>query len=284
MSGLKSGQRVAGSSKVEVAAERLPAPHPIRGRVLHRQKHGFAVGREAGAAQLGSDRHAEEQLRKPARLALRRYSVEAVGFAGLRPRAALVGGNPKAAHGVNGTVVGRGEPAVGAGLRVPQRADLRNARVAALDEHIPFERRCRVVAVGRRHLDDVAELVLRARVGLVDVLRAAALVVGEHDVDLARAGSGLHILGTIHARGLERIGGQSRVDQDLRLRGEAVPGVSGPCPNTRGSHWTLPSVIEAGHRERTLRQQAHVVRLVALAERLLGDEAIDVVECASSPE
>ena len=37
-------------------------------------------------------------------------------------------------------------------------------------------------------------------------------------------------------------------------------------------------VVEAGHRQRALRQQAHVVRLVARPVGVLGDEAIDVVE------
>ena len=98
-----------------------------------------------------------------------------------------------------------------------------------------------MVGVGRHHLDDVAELVLRPRVGLVDLLGPAPLVVGEEDEYLAGGRMRLHVLGPIHARRLEEIGGEPRVDHHVGLRLETVGRREGPSPNTSGSHLTLPS-------------------------------------------
>ena len=60
-----------------------------------------------------------------------------------------------------------------------RRADFGDRRIAALDQDRPRRTVRRVIAVGRRHLDDMAELVVGARIGGVDLLCRALVVVGQ---------------------------------------------------------------------------------------------------------
>ena len=78
-----------------------------------------------------------------------------------------------------------------------------------------------VVAVGLGQLDDVAPVVARARVGLVDAgvaLGAAVRVVGQRDVHLAGHRVDLDVLGAVHLGRAERVARQARADQHVGLR------------------------------------------------------------------
>ena len=77
-----------------------------------------------------------------------------------------------------------------------------------------------------------------ARIGAVDLLRTALVVVGQHDPHLLACRTRLHVLGAVHrwrAAGRRR----GRVDDDVGLGVESVGGE--PSPNTRSSHVALPS-------------------------------------------
>ena len=67
----KSGQRVAGSAKVEARSKPLVAVGAVGAWMLHGDEQRLPVRREARAAHLGADRHAEEQLRRPLAARLR---------------------------------------------------------------------------------------------------------------------------------------------------------------------------------------------------------------------
>ena len=71
-----------------------------------------------------------------------------------------------------------------------------------------------------------AMLVVGARIGLVQTIRLAAGVVGERHVDRAVDRIGLHILGAIHGRRTQQVGGATRFDQDVedRLDGSGIIG------------------------------------------------------------
>ena len=117
-----------------------------------------------------------------------------------------------------------------------------------------------MVAVGRRHLDDVAEVVLGPRIGLVDLLRPALGVVGQHDEHLAGGRVRLHVLGPVHRRRLEQVGGQPRIDHDVGLRVEAVGGRERPLAEHERQPRHRAVLVVAGDRQRAFRQQPHVVR------------------------
>ena len=94
MSGLKSGQRVDGSSKVEGSLGGL-----FFGRMLDGDEQRLVVGREARPAQFGADRHAIEMPRGAARGAFGLDAPQPVGAAGGALRLA-VGRDPQPALAV----------------------------------------------------------------------------------------------------------------------------------------------------------------------------------------
>src|SRR3546814_9111085 len=116
----------------------------------------------------GANRDAEEHLAGAAQVALGLETPEAVGGARLAPGRALVGGDPESPGGVDGAVVRRAEPAVRGGRLVIAGANLRLGRVAGDHQQVPGVSQGIVVAVRRRQLDDVAEVVLGARIRTVD--------------------------------------------------------------------------------------------------------------------
>jgi hypothetical protein len=77
----------------------------IRGRVLHGHEQRLPVRREAWPAKLSANRHAIEQLRRTAPLALGLQAVKAVGSAGPRPVVALIGGDPQPAFIVHAGII-----------------------------------------------------------------------------------------------------------------------------------------------------------------------------------
>ena len=81
MSSLEVGPAGRGVLVVGRPAEAFPVVAAVA-RMLDRDEDGLVVGREQRAAELGADRHAEEQLRGGARLALGVDRPEAVGAAG----------------------------------------------------------------------------------------------------------------------------------------------------------------------------------------------------------
>ena len=54
--------------------------------------------------------------------------------------------------------------------------------------------------------DDVAEAVVGAGVGRVDLIGLAQMVVGQHDVDLVGQRIGFHVLRPVHLRRAEQVG------------------------------------------------------------------------------
>ena len=66
------------------------------------------------------------------------------------------------------------------------------------------------------------------RVGGVHLLGLAAVVVGQHQLDLAGLRIGLDVLGPVHLRGAQRVAGEPGLDQHLGLIREAFSAVSGP--------------------------------------------------------
>jgi len=158
----------------------------IRGRVLHGHEQRLPVRREAWPAKLGANRHAIEQLRRTAPLALGLQAVKAVGSAGPRPVVALIGGDPQPAFIVHAGIIGAGEPAIVRGVRIPQSIDpaARVARIAASYQDLPGEALISVVAAIGGELDDVTEQVFGTRVCLIDLVGFPLIVVGENDVDL----------------------------------------------------------------------------------------------------
>ena len=90
-------------------------------------------------------------------------------------------------------------------------------------------------AARRDQLDDLAVARCGARVDGVDLLRLAPGVVGQHDVDAAVDRVGLDVLGPVHRRGAEQVGGAPGLDQHVRLVLKPFSAVSGPWPKTSGS-------------------------------------------------
>ena len=206
----KSGQRVEGSSKVE------PSPG-----CWTATKSVSVVVDEPRAAELGSDRNPVEVPGRAAQVAVGLHRPETVGPA-RRLGAVAVGRDPEPAGGVDGAVVGHPEPAVLRRLGREGGADLGHGGIAALDQDLPVHRVGGEVAVRRLDLDDVAERVLGPRVRRVLVARLAAGVVGQHHVDAAVPLVRLDVLGPVHRRRLEEVGGAAGLDQHVALVGEAV--------------------------------------------------------------
>ena len=74
---------------------------------------------------------------------------------------------------IDGAVVGHAEPAVLRGGRIEGGADRGDRRIAAAHQDLPLELAGGVIEAVRRDLDDVAEAVVGARVGGVDLIGLA---------------------------------------------------------------------------------------------------------------
>ena len=171
MPGLKSGQRVAGSSNV--AGGRLRIVLVGLARMLDRDEQRLVVGREIGPAHLRAGRAAEEQLARCRALRLRSRAPTG------RRRGRSCSPNCRRSRSTAGP--GR-RPRICRACRTSRpgwsrderRADRATDGIAASHQDLPGETRRRMVAVRRRHLDDVAEPVVGARIGGVDLLGLAA--------------------------------------------------------------------------------------------------------------
>ena len=149
-------------------------------------------------------------------LALERHEVHAVAVA----ERIAVRRDPQVARAVEGDVVGAGDRA-DLRLVVAVEVGLRVARVAADEHELPVEAGDRVVARARGDLEDLTVLVLRAGVGLVDLTGSALGVVGQGGVDAAVDEVDLDVLGAVHLRRADLVGGQPGEDEDL-LEAHAV--------------------------------------------------------------
>ena len=120
-----------------------------------------------------------------------------------------------------------------------------------------------MIAVGRNHLDDVAEAVARARIGGIDLLRRAPVVVGQADIDLLRTRIGFHVLRPVHPGGAEQIGGATRLDQHVRLAVKPVRrGRAARAENERQPVEAAVAVV-AGDRQHALIEEVAIGGRVA---------------------
>ena len=129
------------------------------------------------------------------------------------------------------------------------------------------------------HLDDVAERVVGARVGRVDLLGLAAGVVGQHDVDLVRLRVGLDVLRPVHLRRAEKVGGAAGLDQHVGLARKAVRrGQRALAMHQR--HPVAGAVRRCTWRRRACRRRGGRYWRPGCCGRQcrLGDELVDVVE------
>ena len=124
----------------------------------------------------------------------------------------------------------------------------------------------------------MAEGVLGARIGGVDLLGLALGVVGQHDIDLAVDAVGLDVLGTVHLGGAEQVGGAARLDQHVGLAGEAVFGGQRALAMDERQPFDRAVLGELGDIERAVVEQVHVGGAVVRVELAGGDELVDVVE------
>ena len=273
----------------------MRAPVAALTGVLDRHEHRVVPVVDHGAAGLGVGRDREELLDAPAIGALEGHLVQRVGVADLAGLA--VGRDPQGAVRVEGQVVRAGDGGDLLHGEAGEVGGLRGLRIAGQQQHVPAEGLRGVVAVVLDQLDDVAVAVAALgdgdRVGLIHLVGGAAGVVGQRDVDLAGDGVGLDVLGAIHLGGAHLVGREAGVDQHLldgearhqrllaaRQRDPGAHAVEGAVGGQRARAVDLPGgrvALEAGHVQGALGQQGHVVRLVAPAVPLRGDELVDVV-------
>ena len=232
------------------------------------------------AAGLCPDRHRQELPHPPALLALQRHEEEAVAR---RDRARLpVGGDPQVAGRVEGDVVRARDRADQACVEAVE-VGARVVRRAGDEDDLPGEGQRGGVVAGLGQLDDVAELVVGARVGLVDLRGGAPRVVGERGIHLAGHRVGLDVLRPVHLGGADQVCGQAGVDEHLldahagHLRGAVDDERQ---PRTGAVVLVVPEAVadELRDVEVALGQQPHVVRLVAPGVAVLRHELVHVVE------
>jgi hypothetical protein len=174
--------------------------------VLHAH-HDALVGDERPAG-LRSGGDGEELLDLPAPLPVDGDAVQRVVRAD--GAAGPVGRDPQVPVLVERQVVGARDRRDLA-LVEPCEVGGRVRRVAAHEQQPPRERRGRVVVAGVDELEDLAELVEGARVGLVDLRGRARGVVRQRRVHHAGLRAGLDVLGTVHlgcAGGVGRLAGE----------------------------------------------------------------------------
>ena len=183
----------------------------VLARVLH--AHGDQVVGDDGPAGLRAERHGEELLGLAAVGPVERDGEQAV----VGVQRVAVGGDPQVAVAVERQVVRAGDRA-DLGLVEPAEVGVGGGG----SPHTSSRSQVNVgagVVVG--DLEDLAVLVVVARVGRVGgrlAGRAALVVVGQRDVDLAGLRVGLEVLGAVHLGGAGLVGGEPGEHRDL-LRG-----------------------------------------------------------------
>ena len=212
----KSGQRVDGLLEGRARAPRRDAGR--RGTACRPSgvKHGPQISAPRGALK-----KQPRQRRGRGPSCRRRRAPSAMPAAVGAPSVEI----QMPALAVEGDVVGAGEPAVVRWSPDDSCAPASDCRVAGQQEDLPA---CLRPRRGRRpvradDLEDVAVRVAR-RAGWPrrPARRLRARVVGQHDVDAAGDRVGLDVLGPVHRRGAEQVGGAARLDQHVGLAGEAV--------------------------------------------------------------
>ena len=276
MSGLKSGQRVAGSSKVEARSKPWNSFVPSAPGCWTATKSVRASGVKQGPHISAPTGDLKEAARGAARFAFGFQREDAVRRAGCRvPFLALIGGDPEASSRIDGEIVRAGEPAVGRLPGVPLRLHRRVFRIAASDEDRPAEFLARVIAAFGRQLDDLAPEIFSARVWPVRVRRSALAVVGERDIDAMRQRIWLHVFRAVERRRAEQVGGAPRLDQHVGLGGETVRRVETVRAMRQGFPRSRAVILEAGDIERSLVEQVSVRRAVA-REFVFAHELVEI--------
>ncbi len=113
-------------------------------------------------------------------------------------------------------------------------------------------------------LDDMAELVIRPRVGGIDLFRLAAGIVGQHHIDLVGLGIGLDILRPVHPGGAQLVRRQPGMDQHGGLIREAILCHQGPLPLHQRQPGAGAIRVEPGDMERAGIQKIPVRGLSAV--------------------
>ncbi len=149
---------------------------------------------------------------------------------------------------------------------------------AGEQEDFPLEARRRGITALLVPAQDLPVQVLRPRVSLVHRhLVAALIVVGQSDVDLARARMHRHPFRAIHGRGAEPVGRGACVEQYLGLAGEAVFRRQPILPVNQGQPLAAAVGIEACDIERALVEQLAVLLICAGHVATGGHELVDVL-------
>ena len=205
MSGLKSGQRVAGSSKVEGGASGIAS----RPGMLDGDEQRLVIGREARPAQFGADRNAIEMLRRAAQ---RPFSLDAPQS--VSPAGVLLALPSVATHIrpwlSNARLSGMPNQPLLRCFRSKTRRRPQRRRVAALEQDTQRILFRRMIAVRRHHLDDDGRSDCRRAGWWRDLLRRAAVVVGQNDIDFLRYRVGLDVFWPVHLGRAEEIAGAAR--------------------------------------------------------------------------
>ena len=115
-----------------------------------------------------------------------------------------------------------------------------------------------------------------ARIGRVDLVGLAALVVGQHDVDAPGDRMRFHVLRPIHRRGAEQVAGAPRVDHHVGLTVKSV----GRRQRTLTVNQRQPAHLAVGLEARGIERPAVEQVAVRLRSRgivfAIGDELVDV--------
>src|SRR5882724_11825080 len=248
-------------------------------RVLDGEEESLAVRGEAGAAHLGVHGRGVHQLRHGAAGAVDLGGIEAVGDAEI---GGAVGGDPEAALGIEGDVVGVGEPAVGRNPLAIFGTLVGGLGIAGQEEDIPLELRRRVVGIlalaRRQQLEDVAGGVLGARIGRGHLLVGALLIFGEHERDAAVHVIGLEILGPVHGGGAQEIAGLAGLQHDVALAVEAVVGRERALSEDERQPIERAVGIEAAGVERAVVEQVLVGGAIGRVDGVAADELVDIFE------
>ncbi len=223
--------------------------------MLDGKEERFAIRREARSAEFGTDRYTEEMAAGAAALAFGLDGPEAVGGTGI---VVAISGDPEAALGIDGAIVRAREPAILRSEGIPGGADFGDGGIAAADEDFPARSFGGEVAARFRDLDDVAEAVRRARVRGIDLIRFAAVIVGEHHPDAAGFCIRLDIFGPVHGRRAKEIAGAASFDQNVCLRIKSVGRRERASAEDEREPGDGAVLVEAGAVERAGIEQIHV--------------------------